>query len=47
MRAVRSTTSDLPNFRIGDSMIMISGPEGRDPNPAFLYVYVPDTNLSY
>jgi PhnB protein len=34
-------------LRIGDSMIMISGPEGRDSIPAFLYVYVPDTDLSY
>jgi len=34
-------------LRIGDSMVMISGPEGRDPIPAFLYVYVPDIDLSY
>jgi PhnB protein len=34
-------------LRIGDSMLMISSPADRDRIPAFLYVYVPDTDLSY
>ncbi|WP_322085075.1 VOC family protein [Burkholderia sp. BCC1999] len=32
-------------IRIGDSVVMISGGDGlRDPMPAFLYVYVEDTD---
>src|SRR5512132_3574901 len=34
-------------LRIGDSMLMISSPADRDRIPAFLYVYVPNTDLSY
>ncbi|MBJ9967639.1 VOC family protein [Burkholderia seminalis] len=33
------------DIRIGDSVVMISGGDGlRDPMPAFLYVYVEDTD---
>ena len=35
-------------IRIGDSVVMISGSDGlRDPAPAFLYVYVEDTDSTY
>ena len=34
-------------LRIGDSQIMISAADMRDPAPAFLYVYVGDTNGTY
>jgi PhnB protein len=34
-------------LRIGDSMLMISGTTGRERMPAFLYVYVEDTDLTY
>lgn len=33
---------------IGDSVVMVSGEDGlRDPMPAFLYVYVQDTDSTY
>jgi len=34
-------------LRIGGSMLMISGAMDRDQIPAFLYVYVEDTDLTY
>ncbi|MCA3779436.1 MAG: VOC family protein [Burkholderia sp.] len=35
-------------IRIGDSVVMISGGDGlRAPMPAFLYVYVEDTDSTY
>jgi uncharacterized glyoxalase superfamily protein PhnB len=35
-------------IRIGDSLIMVSSGAGqRDPMPAFLYVYVDDTDSTY
>jgi PhnB protein len=35
-------------IRIGDSIVMVSGGGGhRDPMPAFLYVYVHDTDSTY
>lgn len=34
-------------IRIGDSLIMLSGTELRDPMPAFLYVYVDDVDSTY
>ncbi|QGZ58318.1 VOC family protein [Paraburkholderia acidiphila] len=35
-------------IRIGDSVVMVSGSDGlRDPMPAFLYVYVEDTDSTY
>jgi uncharacterized glyoxalase superfamily protein PhnB len=41
--------SGLPaEIRIGDSVVMVSGGDGlRDPMPAFLYVYVDDTDSTY
>jgi uncharacterized glyoxalase superfamily protein PhnB len=32
---------------IGDSRVMISDADNRDPAPAFLYVYVADTDATY
>jgi PhnB protein len=32
---------------IGDSIVMVSDAGIRDPSPAFLYVYVPDTDATY
>ena len=41
-------TQERPSeLRIGESIIMISGSTERDPMPAFLYVYVEDTDLCY
>lgn len=34
-------------IRIGDSIVMVSGVGARDPMPAFLYVYVEDTDATY
>jgi uncharacterized glyoxalase superfamily protein PhnB len=34
-------------LRIGESMLMISGSSDRDVMPAFLYVYVEDTDATY
>ena len=34
-------------IRIGDSLVMISGEGQRDSTPAFLYVYVADTDAVY
>jgi len=35
-------------IRIGDSVVMVSGSDGlREPMPAFLYVYVQDTDSTY
>jgi uncharacterized glyoxalase superfamily protein PhnB len=34
-------------IRIGDSIIMVSGTEAREPWPAFLYVYVEDATGTY
>jgi len=34
-------------LKIGDSMLMISTPGARQPAPAFLYVYVQDTDATY
>ena len=33
--------------RIGDSLLMVSPAGARDPFPAFLYVYVDDTDVTY
>ena len=39
---------DIPTIlTIGDSIIMISDAGVRAPNPAFLYVYVPDADSTY
>jgi uncharacterized glyoxalase superfamily protein PhnB len=34
-------------IRIGDSVVMISGEGQREEMPAFLYVYVDDTDVTY
>jgi PhnB protein len=34
-------------LRIGDSLIMVSDAEHREPMPAFLYVYVDDVDATY
>jgi PhnB protein len=40
--------ADVPSdIQIGDSRILISGAGPRDVMPAFLYVYVPDTDTTY
>ncbi|HEY8297970.1 MAG TPA: VOC family protein [Candidatus Baltobacteraceae bacterium] len=41
--------SDVPTvMKIGDSIVMISTGGGlREPKPAFLYLYVDDTDVSY
>jgi uncharacterized glyoxalase superfamily protein PhnB len=33
--------------RIGDSMVMVSSADAREPFPAFLYVYVDDVDRTY
>ena len=39
---------DVPSeVRIGDSVVMISAAGARGPMPAFLYVYVDDTDATY
>jgi uncharacterized glyoxalase superfamily protein PhnB len=39
---------DVPaEVRIGDSLVMVSEAGVRSPMPAFLYVYVPDTDVTY
>ena len=44
----RSRPGAATEIRIGDSVIMISDGGGlRDPMPAFLYVYVEDTDATY
>src|SRR5262245_39043305 len=40
--------SERPSeLRVGESMLMISASSDRDKMPAFLYVYVEDTDLTY
>ena len=39
---------DLPSvIKIGDSLVMVSNAGIRDPMPAFLYVYIDDTDKTY
>jgi uncharacterized glyoxalase superfamily protein PhnB len=41
-------TADSPSvIRIGDSMVMVSGVDPRDPRPAFLYLYVDDVDATH
>jgi len=41
-------SADRPSvIRIGDSLVMISGPDARKPMPAFLYLYVDDADATY
>lgn len=47
-RATGDYRPDLPSvITIGDSMVMISDTGSRSPMPAFLYVYVNDTDATY
>jgi PhnB protein len=40
--------SDAPaQMRIGDSFVMVSGPQARDPVAAFLHLYVDDADAVY
>ena len=40
--------AEMPSeMRLGDSLIMVSGAEQRDPMPAFLYVYVDDVDATF
>ena len=40
--------SERPSqLRIGDSLVMVSGVEVRDPMRSFLYLYVEDTDTTY
>jgi uncharacterized glyoxalase superfamily protein PhnB len=52
LRTVFDATGDYhaerpTELRIGESMLMISGSSGRDIMPAFLYVYVENTDATY
>jgi uncharacterized glyoxalase superfamily protein PhnB len=52
IRAVFEATGEFRTDRptvltVGDSMVMISGTEVRAPMPAFLYVYVKDTDAAF
>lgn len=52
LRATFAATGDVhpgrpAELRIGDSLVMVSSPDGRDPFPAFLYVYVDDADATY
>jgi uncharacterized glyoxalase superfamily protein PhnB len=40
-------TSGPAQMRIGDSIIMVSGAGPRTPMPAFLHLYVDDTDATY
>ncbi len=40
--------SDMPSLmRIGDSIVMVSGADFREPTRAFLYLYVEDPDATY
>lgn len=46
--ATGDVRAEMPSeMRIGDSLIMVSSAEHRDPMPAFLYVYVDDVDATY
>jgi len=39
---------DIPcQLRIGDSLVMVSGADVREPTKSFLYIYVEDTDATY
>ena|SRR5882724_10705183 len=47
-RATGDYRPDLPSvIMMGDSMVMVSNAGIRNPMPAFLYVYVDDTDATY
>ena len=40
--------TDTPStIRIGDSLVMVSGTDAREPMPGFLYLYVDDIDATY
>jgi PhnB protein len=41
------TATSPSQMRIGDSIVMVSGVGPRNPMPAFLYLYVDDTDATY
>jgi PhnB protein len=52
LRAVFDASGDVhgdrpAEIRIGDSLVMVSSSEAREPFPAFLYVYVDDVDSTY
>ena len=52
LRAVFGATGEVDadrpaDVRVGDSLVMVSSTAGRDPFPAFLYVYVHDADVTY
>jgi uncharacterized glyoxalase superfamily protein PhnB len=52
LRHVFGATGDVrpggpAEIKIGDSLIMLSGADVREPMPAFLYVYVDDVDATY
>ena len=52
IKQVFEAVGDLPagrpaELRIGDSIVMVSGAEQREPMTAFLYVYVVDADATY
>jgi PhnB protein len=52
LRAVFDASGDVhgdrpAEIRIGDSLVMVSSTEAREPFPAFLYVYVDDVDSTY
>lgn len=52
LHAVFDTTGELQpgrpaEIRIGDSLVMVSEADEREPFPAFLYIYVEDADLTY
>lgn len=52
LRATFDAAGTVPDgrpaeIRIGDSLVMVSSTDQRDPFPAFLYVYVADVDLAY
>ena len=52
LRAVFDATGEVQGdrpaeVRIGDSLVMVSGPLARDLVPAFLYVYVDDADARF
>lgn len=52
LRTTFAATGDIDparpvEVRIGDSVVLVSSTEARGPFPAFLYVYVDDTDATY
>ena len=52
LRAVFDSSGEVhgdrpAEIRIGDSLVMVSSADAREPFPAFLYVYVDDVDSTY